>query len=194
MPTPEILPLPPVASISVKMNGWTARTSGSTPAATFITSRYSANVPSELITITCALTPSTLSRNCCWNPVVTASTVVSAAPPKTTPRAASSALFFRPVYRWRQAIRSSKSTPRRHEPRAGVALQPAVLRLEDGRDDAADARGFCQVRVEPGRLGPRGILVPGEGGQGDRGYADAFARPALARLAEARMAVLAGHP
>ena len=46
------------------MNGWTAMTSGSISADVFITSRYSANVACDLSTITCALTPSTLSRNC----------------------------------------------------------------------------------------------------------------------------------
>src|SRR5690348_642957 len=35
--------------------------------------------------ITCALTPSTLARNASWNPVVTASTIVSAATPSATP-------------------------------------------------------------------------------------------------------------
>ena len=50
-----------------------------------MTSRYSANVACDFSTITCALTPSTLSRNCCWNPVVTASTIVSAATPSATP-------------------------------------------------------------------------------------------------------------
>src|SRR4051812_39514811 len=83
--TPDSSPLPRVASISAKMNGWTASTSRSISRAVFITSRYSANVACDLSTITWALTPSTLSRNCFWNPVVTASTTVSAATPNTTP-------------------------------------------------------------------------------------------------------------
>src|ERR1044071_474842 len=83
--TPDSSPLPRVASISAKMNGCTASTSGSISLAVFITSRYSANVVCDFITITCAFTPSTLSRNCFWNPVVTASTIVSAATPSTTP-------------------------------------------------------------------------------------------------------------
>src|SRR5215510_4763389 len=83
--TPDSSPLPRVASISAKMNGWTARTSRSISRAVFITSRYSANVACDLRTMTWALTPRTLSRNCFWNPVVTASTMVSAATPSTTP-------------------------------------------------------------------------------------------------------------
>src|SRR6185295_7342978 len=83
--TPDSSPLPRVASISAKMNGCTASTSRSISRAVFMTSRYSANVVCDFSTITCALTPSTLSRNCFWNPVVTASTMVSAATPNTTP-------------------------------------------------------------------------------------------------------------
>jgi hypothetical protein len=75
-----------VTSISAKMNGWTAMTSLSIFRAVSITSRYSANVAWLFSTITCALTPSTLSRNCFWNPLVTASTIVSAATPSATPR------------------------------------------------------------------------------------------------------------
>ena len=83
--TPDSAPLPLVASISAKMKGWTASTSGSISRAVFITSRYSANEVCDLRTMTCALTPSTLSRNCFWKPVVTASTTVSADTPNTTP-------------------------------------------------------------------------------------------------------------
>ena len=83
--TPDSSPLPRVTSISAKMNGCTARTSGSMFCAVFITSRYSANVSCDFEMMTCALTPSTLLRNCCWKPVVTASTMVSAATPSATP-------------------------------------------------------------------------------------------------------------
>jgi hypothetical protein len=83
--TPDSSPLPRVASISAKMNGCTAMTSLSIFIAVSITSRYSANVDCDLSTITCALTPSTLSLNCCVKPVVTANTHVSAATPSATP-------------------------------------------------------------------------------------------------------------
>ena len=83
--TPDSSPLPRVTSISAKMNGCTASTSGSMLRAVFITSAYSANVACDFSTITCALTPSTLSRNSFWKPVVTASTIVSAATPSATP-------------------------------------------------------------------------------------------------------------
>ncbi len=85
MATPDTSPLPRVTSISTKTNGWTAMTSGSIFQAIFSTSSYSMKSFVFLVMMTCALTPRTLSRNCCWNPVVTDSTTVSAATPNTTP-------------------------------------------------------------------------------------------------------------
>ncbi len=86
--TPEIWPLPVVASISTKMKGWTAITSSSISRAASMTSRYSAKSVELFMMMTWALTPRTLSRNASWKPVVTLRTTVSAATPSTTPRTA----------------------------------------------------------------------------------------------------------
>ena len=46
-----------------------------------------------LSTSTCAFTPSTLSRNCSWNPPVTLITMVNAATPRVTPPMARAVLM-----------------------------------------------------------------------------------------------------
>ena len=89
--TPVAVRLPCVTIIGLMMNGATPMTPFAV-AAFFITSRYSLKSMEYLRTRTCALTPSTFSRNCSSKPPVTLRTMASPATPSVTPRMAKAVL------------------------------------------------------------------------------------------------------
>ncbi len=103
-----------VTIIGLITNGEAPKTSGSFSTLA-ITSRYSRNSLAYFRTSTCALTPSTFSRNCSRKPPVTPNTVTSAVVPSATPSMASSvptetmARLREPMYR--RARDSGKPMP-----------------------------------------------------------------------------------
>ncbi len=81
-----------------------------------MTSRYSVKSHPYLSTSTCALTPSTLSRNASWKPEVIASTAESAHTPRAMPTIAMIPMtemkVLRRARRWRSATTNAKFTGR----------------------------------------------------------------------------------